>query len=137
VEAPPGFSIQFIFSADKHQERTVTYTVTTSRTQGYAMIYTPLVKFVFARYDNGAALQGVVATINGQSYVSDADGKIYVRDAGTLTGAATHDYGRADISTAVSGYDDLTVDVVLIPYVSVKLRVIVGGGINLPVKGAA
>ncbi|MDR2146067.1 MAG: hypothetical protein LBE91_06385 [Tannerella sp.] len=138
VTAAPGTVISFTFSADKHQDRTANYTVTTSRTQGYSVIYLPLVTFTFRKTDN-TPLEGVIASPQpppkeGETLVSDANGQISFRATGLITGTAEHDYGKASINVTVSGQNDQAFTVVLQPFVQVRLRAIVE---NVPVRGAA
>ncbi|MDR1336693.1 MAG: hypothetical protein LBK22_07690, partial [Tannerella sp.] len=136
VAAAIGTVLQFTFTADNHKDRTATYTVSTSRTQGYAMIYMPLVTFIFKRFDSGAPLEGVTVTINGQDFVSDEDGKICLRETGSLAGTAEHDYGIAAINQTVTGYDDQTFNITVQPYIYPKVRVSLSGGLYMPVMGA-
>jgi hypothetical protein len=125
VAAPVGFAIKLSFTAQNHETRIVSsYVVTGTRIQIYTVTYRPLRTITFTKYSDSSAAAGVVATINGQEYISDSSGRIYVRSSQALTGQALlADYGMAPVSYPASAKDS-SHSAVIKPFVDDTISVV-------------
>ncbi|MDR1115104.1 MAG: leucine-rich repeat domain-containing protein, partial [Tannerella sp.] len=133
VSAPPGFEIIMSFSAAEHHTTVRRHIVSITMTQNYTIQYLPDRIFIFKQYSDNSLMEGVVAVINGQTYTSDADGKITVRSIEALAGVATSAYGMANISQP-SSLTAQTYNTTVYPYVNVTLYAL-DGLMYAPVRG--
>jgi hypothetical protein len=132
VSTSMGSVIQFTFTADNHKAISASYEVFGTATQGYSAQYIPLVTIQFLD-TSSVAVAGAVASIDGQDYVSDAQGKIYLHATGLVQGTVKNDNGEGKINVNSVGYNDQSFTVTVYPYVNYTRWVYYDGlGIAVP-----
>lgn len=134
VSADDDTYINLTFSADNHTPRTERYLVSGTRTQEYPVTYVPLRTIRVKVYGQSVYLQNAVITIGEDSYISDANGYVYIRNGAAISGTVSATgYGGDTFSfSAITNDSSHTVEV----YGVVEVMFVVKDNFDCLIEGA-
>jgi hypothetical protein len=125
VKAPTNAVINFTYRAENHMSITDSYIATTATTRRFTAVYIPLRTLFIRNYLNGNPVEGVTVEVEGDDteYMTDVDGKAYIRRAGAIRGKAyNNDFGSVNFDFAESLLDRQN-DFYIYPFVNLTLTV--------------
>ncbi len=125
IKAPKGSEINLMFVVDNHLPYVKPYTIERNITVRFAVKYIPLRTVVIksSSYGNPIIPGATVVVNEKEKYISDNNGKVFIRKAGEFTVTCLEDsYGERVLNISESLTDDV-IDIVLYPYVTYRQEI--------------
>ncbi len=124
VAVEDGTSVEFTYQADNHEALTKTYVTAGTRTQDYTVTYIPVRTIRVKVYNQFTYVAGATVTIDGKSYISDADGYVILPRSGAAVSGTVSAYGYTEETFSFSAITSDTTNMITVyPVVDVKFIV--------------